>query len=210
MSEVNTNSEEFKQAVADAVAEATEGLRNKNTELLGKLKKAQKDSAIDPADLEAVERERDDLKAKLADANKALKRATTDLDAATKARDETVNAFHGTLRDAQLTDALTKAGVVPGLIDAAKALHSGAVTVVDENGQRVVKAGDKSVGDFIKEWAASDAGKHFVAAPDAHGGGSHGGRGAPGGPGKRSAMNHAEKAEYIAKHGVDNYNSLPE
>ncbi len=178
MSEIDLTSPEVKQAIADAVAEATEGLKAKNSELLGKLKKAQQGQQIDPADLEAVERERDQLKAELTKANTALKKANTDLEAANKRATEIDTAYANSLKDAALTEALTKAGVTsPALLKAAKALHGSGLQVVDENGQRVVKAGEKSLGDFITEWAGSDEGKHFVAAPDTTGGGSQGSRG---------------------------------
>jgi hypothetical protein len=176
MSDEITNSEEFKQAVADAIAEATEGLKSKNAELLGKLKKAQKDSAIDPADLEAAERERDEWKGKAQSAEKLAKKAATDLDAVTK-RAETIDAaYASTLKDSALTEALTKAGVTSGpLLKAAKALLASDVSVADDNGMRVVKAGDKDLASFITEWAGSEDGKHFVIAADAAGGGSQGG-----------------------------------
>ena len=186
MSEIDLTSDEVKQAIADAVAEATEGLRNKNTELLGKLKKAQQGQQIDPADLAAVESERDQLKADLAAANKAAKKAAADLEAATKRASEIDAAYTGSLRDAALAESLAKAGVTdPVLQRAAKALLASGVEVVDDNGQRVVKAGDKALGDFITEWAGSDEGKRFVSAPDANGGGSHGGRGAHHNPGDK-------------------------
>ncbi len=178
MSEIDLASPEVKAAIAaavsEAVAEATEGLKAKNTELLGKLKKAQQGQQIDPADLQAVEAERDQLKTDLANANKALKKANTDLEAANKRADEIDGAYTGSLKDGALTEALTKAGVTPALLKAAKALHGNSLQVVDENGSRVVKAGDKSLADFITEWAGSDEGKHFVAAPDASGGGATG------------------------------------
>lgn len=181
MSDIDKDSDEFKQAIAEAVAEATEGLKAKNTELIGKLKKAQQGQQIDPADLQAVEAERDQLKTELANANKALKKANTDLEAANKRADEIDGAYAGSLKDGALTEALTKAGVTsPALLKAAKALHGSALQVVtDESGARVVKAGDKALADFITEWAGSDEGKHFVAAPDTNGGGSHGSRGNP-------------------------------
>ncbi|HEY1138782.1 MAG TPA: hypothetical protein VGE88_01050 [Lysobacter sp.] len=176
MSEIDLDSKEFKDAVAAAVAEATEGLRSKNNELLGKLKKAQQGQQIDPADLQAVEAERDQLRTDLANANKALKKANGDLEAATKRATDIDTAYNGTLRDAALTEALTKAGVTNAVhLKAAKALLGSQATVVDENGTRVVKAGDKALGDFITEWAGSDEGKHFVAAPNTTGGGSQGG-----------------------------------
>lgn len=178
MSDDITNSPEFKQAVADAIAEATDGLKSKNAELLGKLKKAQKDSAIDPADLEAVERERDEWKGKATAAEKLAKSAATALDAATKKAADIDTAYANSLRDGALTEALTKAGVTSApLLKAAKAMLASGVEVVDDNGTRIVKAGDKPLGEFITAWAGSDDGKAFVSAPEHNGGGAQGSRG---------------------------------
>ncbi|MGY3265807.1 hypothetical protein [Lysobacter sp. HA35] len=175
VSEFDPNSQEFKDAVRAAVAEETEGLRAKNTELLGKLKKAQKDSAIDPEEHAALEAERDDLKGKLQVAEKAAKKAITDAEAATKRATEIDGAYSNSLRDAALTESLAKAGVTnPVHLKAAKALLASSVAVVDENGARVVKAGDKALADYITEWAGGDEGKHFVAATHTSGGGSQG------------------------------------
>lgn len=175
MSEIDLNSDEVKAAIAEAVEEATSGLKAKNTELLGKLKKAQKDSAIDPADLERVESERDDLKTKLTDANKALGKATKDLEAANKHVADIDASYNRTLTDSALSDALTKAGVTqPVHIKAAKAMLASQLQVADDNGTRVVKAGDKAIGDFITEWAGTDEGKFFVTAQHSSGGGAGG------------------------------------
>lgn len=179
MTEIDKNSDEFKQAVAEALEDATSGLKAKNTELLAKLKKAQAGASIDPADLAAVEAERDEWKGKALAAEKAAKKATADAEAANKRAADIDASYGNTLRDAQLTEALGKAGVTPALLKAAKALHGSALQVVDENGTRVVKAGDKSVADYITEWAGSEEGKHFIAAPQQQGGGSQGGRGNP-------------------------------
>ena len=139
---VDLTSPEVKQAIADAGAEEVKGLKAKNAELIDLNKKLRKNAEIDPADLEAAERERDEWKDKAAAAEKAAKKAAADLEAANKARDELNAAFTGSLKEAALTDALTKAGVTnPAYLKAAKALLSGAVEVAEENGQRVVKAG---------------------------------------------------------------------
>lgn len=185
MSDDITNSEEFKRALAEAKAEAeeaaeakAEGLKAKNSELLGKIKKLQQGQQIDPADLQEVENERDELKAKLTDANKALAKAQKAAEDATKKAADIDSAYSKSIADSALTEALTKAGVTnPVHLKAAKALLSGSLAVADEDGQRVVKAGDKALADFTQEWASSDEGKHFVTAHDASGGGSQGGRG---------------------------------
>lgn len=163
MSEVDLTADAVKQAIADAVTEATEGLKAKNNELLGKLKKAQQGQTIDPADLQAVEAERDELKSKLTDANKALTKATKAAEEATKKATDTDAAFSKAISEAALTEALTAAGVTnPVHLKAAKALLAGSLTVADEDGKRVVKAGDKALADFTKEWASGDEGKHFI------------------------------------------------
>lgn len=185
MSEIDKNSDEFKAAVAEALEEAVSGLKAKNAELIAKNKKLQAGATIDPAEYAALEAERDQYKQQAADAAKALKKATADVEAANKRAADTENAFTSTLKDAALTEALTKAGVTPALLKAAKALHGSSLQVVDDNGNRVVKAGDKALGDFITEWAGSDEGKHFVAAGDSNGGGAHGARGTSPNPGDK-------------------------
>lgn len=180
MSEIDLTSPEVKQAIADAVAAEVEGLKAKNAELIAKNKKLQANAEIKPEDLAAVEAERDEWKAKANDATKAATKATKERDDAVKAREAIDTAFNRTLADAALSEALAKAGVTnPVHAKAAKALLRESVQVVDENGTRSVKAGDKALADHITEWAGSDEGKHFVTAPDMQGGGSHGGRGTP-------------------------------
>lgn len=173
MSDFDPNSQEFKDAVRAAVAEETEGLRSKNSELLGKLKKAQQGQQIDPADFQALEAERDELRGKLSEASKQVAKATKEAEAATKRAADIDTAFANTLRDSALTEALTKAGVTnPVHLKAAKALLGSTAAVVDENGARVVKVGDKALAEAITEWASGDEGKFFVAAPSTHGGGA--------------------------------------
>lgn len=178
MTEIDKDSPEFKQAVADAIAAEVEGLKAKNAELIAKNKKLQAGATIDPADYAALEAERDEWKGKAAEAKKAADKAVKTAEEATKRAADIDSAYAGSLKDAALTEALSKAGVTPALLKAAKALHGSALQVVDDNGARTVKAGDKALSDFIMEWASTDEGKHFVAAADTQGGGSHGGRGA--------------------------------
>lgn len=178
MSDIDLNAPEVRAAIEAAVEKATAPLVAKRDELLGEVKKLRKNSEIDPADLERVEAERDQLKQQLAEANKTLKKQATDLEAATKRAAEIDTAYANTLRDSALTDALAKAGVTsPALLKAAKALLKDGVQVVDVDGKRVVKAGDVDLDKHITEWAGSDEGKYFVAAPEHNGGGSQGGRG---------------------------------
>lgn len=208
MSEIDLTSQEVKDAIAAAVASETQGLKDKNTELLGKLKKAQQGQQIDPADLQAVENERDELRTKLTEANKALTKATKAAEDATKKATDIEGAYHGTLRDSALTDELTKAGVTnPVHLKAAKALLGSQLTVTSDGDTRVVKAGDKGVGDFVKEWAGSEEGKHFTAASPSNGSGTQHSRATnPNAPSvTRQAfegMTPAAQMEHIQKQGV--------
>lgn len=178
MSEIDTNSDEFKQAVAEAVAEEVKGLKAKNSELIKKNERLSKGKEILPEELEAAERLAEEWKEKAVAADKAAKKAAADLEAANKRAAEIDTAYSNSLRDSALTDALAKAGVTsPALLKAAKALLKDDVQVVDVDGKRVVKAGDVDLDKHITEWAGSDEGKHFVAAPEHNGGGSQGGRG---------------------------------
>lgn len=207
MSDIDTNSDEFKQAVAEAVAGEVEGLKRKNGELIDQVKKLRKQTEIDPAEVAALEAERDDWKAKANEATKAAAKATKAAEDATKRAADIDTAYAGSIKDAALTEALSKAGVTPALLKAAKALHGSALQVVDENGVRTVKAGDKALAEFITEWAGSDEGKHFVAAPDSNGGGAHGSqRPNPNAPRMTrhafEALAPAAQMEHIQKQGV--------
>lgn len=178
MSDIDLSSPEVKEAIKAAVEAATGPLVAKRDELLGEVKKLRRESQIDPAELEKVEAERDELKQKLAETERNATKAAKELEAATKRLADTEGAYASTMRDAALTAELTKAGVTsPALLKAAKALLAEGVAVVDEDGRKAVKAGDKSLTDFISEWASGDEGKHFIAAPAISGGGAQGARG---------------------------------
>jgi hypothetical protein len=60
-------------------------------------------------------------------------------------------------------------------MDAAKALLKMQATIKAENGEYAALIGDKPIGDYVKEWTNSDAGKHFIAADNNSGGGANGG-----------------------------------
>jgi hypothetical protein len=166
----------IKEAADAAVAEATAGLVAKNQELLGKLKKAQKDATIDPADHAALQAELDSAQGKLTEANKLLKVATTESEKVKKAYEAESKVTHNLLVETGLTTALLEAGVKkPVYQKAAKAILAGQVVLTAEGETRIAKVGDKPLAEFVKAWAVSDEGKAFVDAPANSGGGAHGG-----------------------------------
>lgn len=169
---------EIQEAIDAAVEAATTGLKSKNTELLGELKKARKAGEITPEQLAEVEEQRDKLQSDLATAHKELKKANATVEQSTKAL-QTESAFtQNLLIENGLTAELTKNQITnPALLKAAIALHKSNIKVEADGDNRVAKYGDKAMADAIKEWAASDDGKHFVTAPSNNGGGATGGNG---------------------------------
>lgn len=176
MSDIDLSAPEVQAAINAAVEKATAPLIAKRDELLGEVKKLRKNSEIDPADLEKVEAERDQYKTQLAELTKTHGKTAKDLEAAMKRAEQAEGATTSLLVDNGLNDALIKNGVTnPVHQKAAKALLSGQVQIVADGESRVAKVGDKTLGDFVTEWAAGDEGKHFVTAHEASGGGSGGG-----------------------------------
>lgn len=167
---------EEKAALKEAIDEATTGLVKKNTELLSELKEAKKGRQIDPSTVEKLEARIDELDLALAGANKAVKTATAQAEKAVKAL-ETESAFtQKLLIDNGLGDALVKANVSnPTHLKAAKAMLRGDVKIVVDGENRKAMIGEKELPAYITEWAGSEEGKQFVAAPNNAGGGAHGG-----------------------------------
>ena len=185
MSDIDLTAPEVQAAISAAVEKATAPLLAKRDELLGEVKKLRKNAEIDPADLERVEAERDELRAQLADATKAAKAAAKAVEEANKRAEAAEGSTTKLLADNALVEALSKAGITnPVHQKAVKAMFAGDVQVVADGDSKVARIGDKSVVDALTEWAATDEGKHFVAAPDITGGGSQGGHAKPNPNGK--------------------------
>ena len=204
--QVDLSSPEVTAAIKAAVDEAITGLKNKNTELLGELKKARKDSAIDPDDYNRLKDEKAELETKLDETTKLLKVEHLNGEKVKKAYEAETGFTSQLLIDNGLSDALNAVGVKPELAKAAKALFKGSAAVKSEGDTRVALIGDKSIADFVKEWSASDEGKHFVLAPHNSGGGAAGGAGGPtGGKINReqfNGMSHQERATFAKSGGA--------
>lgn len=174
---------EAQAAIAAAVEAAVAPLTAKRDELLGEVKKLRKSAEISPDQLATVEAERDKALADLSVAQKAAKDATKVAEAAQKQLADESTYTQNLLIDNGLVAELTKHGITnPVHLKAAQALLRAGVQVVADGDKRIVKFGDKPLGDAVKEWAAGDEGKHFVSAPNNAGGGAPGGtnRGAGG------------------------------
>ena len=167
------------KAVKDAVEEAVDGLKTKNSELLTKLKKAQKNSEIDPAEHAALQDELEQSQSDLAAAQKDLKKVSAEAEKHKASSETTSKTVYDLLVNNGLNEALLANGVKnPAYQKAAKALLSkNEFTFEGEGADRVAKVGDKTLSDFVKEWSGGDEGKAFVDAPGNGGGGAGGGAG---------------------------------
>lgn len=169
-----------KEAVQKLIDDAVKPLKEKRDELLAENKRLKKGAEIKPEDVEKLEQERDELKEKLTDAEKAKKDAEKLANQATEALKGEQGYTQKLLIENGLNAALVEAGVSnPVHQKAAAALirSSNKVEVVVDGENRVAKIGDKDLGAFVKEWAGSDDGKHFVTAQANSGGGAPGGQG---------------------------------
>lgn len=203
----------FTKADLDAaIAEAKDAQDAKNRELLAEVKALKADlrkhKEISPDDLAALESERDDLRTKLATAEKAAKDATKLAETASKQLEGESAFTRKLLVENGLRAELAAAGVTnPVHQKAAIAMHASGVEIVTDGDNRVAKVGDKALADFVKEWASGDEGKHFVAAAINGGGGAGGGNGG-GVTGKVitndqfQAMNPVERAKFFETPGA--------
>ena len=165
---------EIQAAIDAAVEAATNGLKTKNQELLDKNKKLMKGQEIDPQTVVDLEAQIDKLQSDLTVSQKSAKESVKTLEALQTQLKAETGFTQKLLIDNGLTDELVKNGVAPQFLPAVKAMFAGQAQIVAEGDTRTAKIGDKSVSDFVKEWAVSDDGKHFVKAPENSGGGSQG------------------------------------
>ena len=167
---------EEKAALAAAIDEAVEGLKIKNKELIDKNNKLKRGQEIDPQTVIDLESQLDAVKGELTKAQKDAKEAIKNAETATKALQAESGFTQKLLVDNGLVSELTKHGVTnPVHLKAAQAMLRSGVQIVADGENRTAKFGDKPLADYVKEWAAGDEGKHFVAAPSNSGGGAQGG-----------------------------------
>ena len=150
-----------------------EALLNKNRELLSELRTAKnKNKEIDPENYSKILDENDTLKSEVSKLKNDLGIKLKDYEKLSSQLTEKDNYLKNLTLENSLNDHLTKAGVKPEFMNAAKALLKNQANVSDNN----VLIGDKNIADYMTEWSASD-GKVFIAAPANNGGGATGSNG---------------------------------
>lgn len=163
--------EETKKAIADAVAEATKGLKDKNAELIGEVRtlKQEKQDALDAAEEAANE-----AATKAGDVE-AIKAA---LEKKHNAELKKLNDQLGNLNrdisaykiDAVISAEIAKAGIMPDATDwVMRALKAGATI---ENGEAMVEG--VPLLDHIGSFMKSPAAQLVIAAPQNSGAGATG------------------------------------
>lgn len=173
---IDLNSPEVKAAIQDAVNAAIQPLVLKRDELLNEVKTLRKGKQINPEDVEKLESQIESLQGDLGKATSELKTVKKTAEDAQKALLSESSFTQKLLVENGLGDALLKAGVTnPAHLKAVKSMLSNQVKIVTDGDNRKAMFGDKELGSAITEWAASDEGKHFVAAPNNNGGGAQGG-----------------------------------
>lgn len=162
--------------------ESIDRLEAKNAELIGENRRLKRAGEIKPEDLAAAEERADKAEAALAEATKQVKALTTERDKAVQALEKESGFTQKYLIQDGIKSALIANGVKDeDYIDSLAAKFSQGATIVANGDAREAMLGDKKLADAIKEWAGTDAGKKFVAAPLNGGGGAPGGGGASGG-----------------------------
>jgi len=204
---IDLNAPEVQEAIKAAVTEATQGLLKKRDELLLEVKKARKNSEVDPEEFQRLKEENDALNDKLSETTKQVKVALADSEKHKKALEAENGFVSRLLVDNGLNDAVLKAGVKPEFTKAVKSMFEKQVQIKADGDNRIPSIGDKSLAEHIAEWSMSDEGKHFVAAPANAGGGSQGGGNAKGNSkqvqrSKFDEMPQGQRAEFVRAGGV--------
>lgn len=170
-----------------------EATTSKNKELLSELRTAKsKNKELDFDTYNKVLEENDLLKSDLAKIKNELGLKTKEFDNISNKLNEKESYLKNLTLENSLNEHLSKIGVKPEYMTAAKALLEKNAKV-DENG---VLIGDKSIGDFISEWSNND-GKVFINAPANSGGGSQGSNGTGANLTGNLAGTKAEQEAYI-------------
>jgi len=188
------------------------GLNSKNQELLDKLSANKGNNELNSAELESLKQFKHNAELKAAEDAKNWNEATklkdeSHLAAIEKAKEKTdslESVVSKLLIDNGLNVALDGVSINPSLKEGALAIIKSSAKIVD--GQAMI--GDKSLSEYVKDWASTDTGKAFCVAPNNSGGGAAG-NGAKGGESGKEFkdMTLTEKTA-LAKSDPDKFNEL--
>lgn len=162
---------EVQAIIKAAVEKEVEGLKNKNAELLGKLNEAKgvtEKLTEYEKQLKQIEEQKLKDSENWSELETRLRNEAAEKESALK---EERNKLKSMYIDNTLTSELVKANIAPHALDMARAYFAGQVEYKDD---KVLVQG-KALSEYVSEWASSEQGKHFVAAPANRGGNARGG-----------------------------------
>lgn len=199
---IDTETEEGKAALQKLIDNATSGLKAKNDELLGDLRKNKDTMKTIQDQIDKIQKEKEEAEAAAAaksgdvetikaNLTKAFEKEKANL---LSERDSFKSQLNQVLIDKGLSEALIGANVAPHHMKAVTAMIKAEAKgeIVVENDTPVAKFNGKLIKEFISEWSQSDEGKHYVAAPNNGGGGASGSNGS----GKAAGAKTITEAEF--------------
>lgn len=149
---------------------------NKNKELLKELKTLKgKFGDVDIDELTKAKEELETIRTKKQEEEgeykklytKAQKDKEKEISDLTKKLESANEGTKSLRKETQITSALSKANIMPEMMDAAKLIVGADVALTDEN---VAMVGDKTVEAFVADWTATEVGKRFVSEGNKGGG----------------------------------------
>lgn len=175
---VATAKAETKAELQEAFDAETQGLKDKNRELLGKLREA---SGVKPEDLQSAEADRDKAQAELADAQKQIKALTGERDKLQTRAETAEKAGMEQARNSVIAGEIAKGNLVPALVDGYTARVEKLAVTEWKDGAWKTTIDGKDAGEWVRADLDSDNGKAYRAAALNGGGGAPGGGGSQGG-----------------------------
>jgi hypothetical protein len=192
-----------KDLINGLIEEATDGLKNKNHELLGKMKslKEERDTfqgKLDEIDEAKILGDTDDAKKK-GDIEKLEKQLKEQFAKKEKAFDEEKVRYNKQINtlvvENGLAGALTKSNIAKQHIETVKnhLKATNKIEISTDGDLPVATVDGKPLDEFVKDWSQGESGKHYVAAANNSGGGAEGSSGTPKGNADISKLSPKEK-----------------
>lgn len=206
-------SDDVKAAILKATEAEVDGLKSKNDDLLGKLRKAKDSGTASASELERLRNLEKGIQVKEAEDQKNYEEALRlagenhkkEMDALQAKLDIATGTIDTLLIDNGISTALDGLNVHKDLKEAATALMRSKAEVRD--GAAFI--GEQPLAEHIAAWGGTDAAKSFIAAADNSGGGSNGGK--PGdSSGKKFSQMGSDERTTLFKTNPEEYNRLKE
>jgi uncharacterized protein YoxC len=170
--------EEDLENVKSAFDSEVQGLKAKNAELIGKIKRVRDTSQDKPEKLYELEDELETVKSQLREGaskfERELKKALAEKEKLAAELTGRTEAYKRAEANRALTNALAGKVKDPILLKASLSMLSNGLEVLEESGNFKVgmktEKGFTDLNDYVESWSQTEEGKRFVAAPTNSGG----------------------------------------